>query len=113
MRLKQHFPRSTSITEIKLRLRLFCCQLDHIHLVQLFLTGHRHVSGRNTCFVSCNKIFQFADFLLLTTVCRFQLCFLHRIHFLEMIVVADITVQLLILHMIDDIYYLIEKRDVM
>lgn len=113
MCLKKHLSWCSAITEFELRLRLLCCQLDHIHLVQLFLTGHRHVSGGNTCFVSCNKIFQFADFLLLTTVCRFQLCFLHCIHFLEMIVVADITVQLLILHMIDDIYYLIEKRDVM
>ena len=78
--------------------------LADIHLIQLFLTGHRHISCRHTSFISCNEILQLADFLLLTTVSRFQLCFLHRINFLEMIIIAHITVQFLIFHMINNIH---------
>ena len=64
--LKKHFSRRTSISEMKFRLWLFCRKLDHIHLIQLFLTGHCHVSCRHTRFIPCHEVLQLTDFLLLT-----------------------------------------------
>ena len=40
---------------MKFRLWLFCRKLDHIHLIQLFLAGHGHISGRNTGLVAGQK----------------------------------------------------------
>ena len=107
MCLKKHFSGSPSVTEVKFRLRFFRCQLDHIHFVQLFLTGHSHVSGGYTGLVPCNKILQFTDFLLLAAISCLQLGFFHRIDLLKMIVIAHITVQLLIFHMINKIHHFI------
>ena len=89
---------------MKFRLRFLCRQFDHIHLVQLLLSGHRHISGRYTCLITCHEIFQLTDLLLLSSVSGFQLRFLHCIDFLEVIIISHITVQFLILHMINDIY---------
>ena len=90
---------------MKLRLWFLCCQLDYIHLIQLLLAGHGHISGGNPCLISRHEIFQLCDFLLLPVVGRFQLSLLHRINFLEFIIIAHIPVQLLVFHMIDQIYH--------
>ena len=88
---------------MKLRFRLLGGKLDHIHLIQFLLPGHCHISGRNPRLISCNEIFQLTDFLLLTSVSGLKLSLFHLIHFLEMIIIPDIAVQLLILHMINQI----------
>ena len=42
-------------------------------------------------FVARNKVFKFTDFLLLTAVCSFKLCFLYCVDFLEMFIsVSDL-----------------------
>ena len=107
MRLKKQLTRGTSIAEMEFRLRLLRRQFDHIHLVQLFLPGHCHISCRYTGLVSRHKILQFTDLLLLTAVRSLKLCFLHRIDLLEMIIITHITVQFLVFHMIDDVDHLI------
>ena len=112
MCLKEHLARCASIAEVKLRLRLLCCQLDHIHLIQFLLAGHGHISCRNTCLVSCYEVFQLTDLLLLFSVGSLQLCLLNHIDFLEMVVVSYVTVQFLIFHVIDDINYRIQERNI-
>ena len=112
MGLKKHLSRCSAITEFELRLRLLCCQLDHIHLVQLFLTGHSHVPCGNTCLIPCHKILQLTDLLLLFAVSSLQLCLLDRIDLLEMIVISHVTVQFLIFHVIDNVNYRIQERNI-
>ena len=112
MCFKKHLAWCASITKVELRLRFFCCQLDHIHLVQFFLAGHGHVSCGNTGFISCHKVFQLTDLLLLFPVGRLQLCLLNRVDFLEVVVVSYITVQFLIFHVIDDINHRIQERNI-
>ena len=97
---------------MKLRLRLLGSKLDHIHLIQLLLSGHCHISCRNPCLISCDEILQFTDFLLLASVSSLKLSFLHLIHFLEMVIIPHITVQFLILHMINQIDNRIQKRNI-
>ena len=97
---------------MKFRLRLLGSKLDHIHLIQLLLPGHCHISCRNPCLISCDEILQFTDFLLLASVSSLKLSLLHLIHFLEMIIIPDITVQFLILHMINQIDNRIQKRNI-
>ena len=112
MGLKKHLSWCSAITEFELRLRLLCCQLDHIHLVQLFLAGHSHVSCGNTCLIPCYKILQLTDLLLLFAVSSLQLCLLDRIDLLEMIVISYITVQFLIFHVIDNVNYRIQEGNI-
>ncbi len=68
--LEDVFARGASLFEVKLRLWFLCSQLNHIHLIQLFLAGHGHISCRNPGLVSGYEILQFADFLLLAAVSR-------------------------------------------
>ena len=88
---------------MKFRLRFFFCKLDHIHLIQLLLPGHGHVSGCHTGFVSCHEILQLTDLLLLAVIGSFLLRFFDRINLLEVIVITHITIQLFVFHMIDQI----------
>ena len=113
MCLKKHLARCPAITEMKFRLRLFCCQFDHIHLIQLLLSGHRHISCRNSGLVSGNEILKFTDLLLLTAICCLELRFLHCINFLEMLIITYVTVQFLIFHMINDIYHFVKEWNIM
>ena len=113
MCFKEHFSRCSSVAEIEFRLWFLCCQFDHIHLIQFLLSGHCHVSCRNAGFISCNEIFQFTDLLLLTAVCRLELCFLDCINFLKMIIITYVTVQFLIFHMINDVYHFVKEWNVM
>ena len=113
MSLKKHLARCSAITEMEFRLRFFRCQFDHIHLIQFLLSGHCHISCRNSCLVSGNEVFQFTDLLLLTAVCRLELCFLDCINFLKMIIITYVTVQFLIFHMINDVYHFVKEWNVM
>ena len=61
--------------EVELRLRFFLRKLDDVHLVQLLLSGHRHITCRYTGFVACNEVLQFGNFLLLTFEGGLQLRF--------------------------------------
>ena len=113
MSLKKHLARCSAITEMEFRLRFFRCQFDHIHLIQFLLSGHCHISCRNSCLVSGNEVFQFTDLLLLTAVCRLELCFLDCINFLKMIIITYVTVQFLIFHMINDVHHFVKEWNVM
>ena len=86
---------------MEFRFWLFGSKLDHIHLIQLFLTGHCHITGGYTCLVPGNEILQVGNFLLLLIIGSFKLGFLHGINFLELIIISGIAVQLLVIHMIN------------
>ena len=98
---------------MKFRLWLFLRKLDHIHLIQFFLAGHGHIAGGNSGLIPRDKIFQFADFLLLAAVGSFFLRLFHLVDFQEMIVVSHIAVQFPVFHVIDQIYDTVQKRNVM
>ena len=89
--------------KIELRLRLFSLQFYYIHFIQLFLTGHRHVSGGNTSLVAGNEILQICNFFLLLVIGGFQLRFFHRINLLELVIIAYVAGQLLIVHVVDQV----------
>ena len=97
---------------MEFRFWFFCSQFDHIHFVQLFLTGHCHITGGNTGLVSGYKILQVCNFLLLSVVGGLQLGFFHSIHFLKFIIIAYIAVQFLIIHMIDQIDHTVQKWNI-
>ena len=88
---------------MKFRFWPLCSQLNLLHLVQLFLAGHRHVSCGDTGLIAGHEVFEFIDFLLLTTVGRLKLRFFNRVHFLKVTIVSHIPVQFLIFHMVDDV----------
>ena len=88
---------------MKFRLRFLRRQLDHVHLVQLFLTGHGHITGGDAGLVARYKILQVGDFLLLLVVGSLQLRLFHGVHFLKFIIIAHIAVQLLIVHVVDQV----------
>ena len=98
---------------MKFRLRLLGCKLDHIHFVQLFLSGHCHISGGNTSLVSGNKILQLTDFLLLTAISCLQLGFFYLVNLLEVVIVAYVAVQLLVFHMVNNVDNIVQKRNIM
>ena len=98
---------------MKFRLRLLGCKLDHIHFVQLFLSGHCHISGGNTSLVSGNKILQLIDFLLLTAISCLQLGFFYLVNLLEVVIVAYVAVQLLVFHMVNNVDNIVQKRNIM
>ena len=106
-------PRCSGCFKRKLRFWFFFCQFNHIHLIQLLLSGHCHISGGNPCFIPCHKIFQLTDFLLLSLISGFQLGFFHSIDFLKMIIVSYVTIQFLIIHVINQIYHRIQERNIM
>lgn len=85
--------------EVELQwLRFFLRQFDHIHFIQLFLAGHRHISRGNTrC--PCHKILQLRDLLLLTLLRCLGCRFLYRAP--QLVVIAHIAVKPLIFHMIN------------
>ena len=91
--------------DMELRLRLFPGQLNHVHLVQLFLARHRHISGRHPGLVSGSEILKLGNLLLLFLVGSLQLGFFHLIYFLEFVIIPDIPVEALILHMVNNIDY--------
>ena len=103
MCLENVAPRCARLLKAELRLRLLRRQLDHIHFVQLLLTGHRHIAGCHTRLVARNKILQIRDLLLLLIVCSLKLRLFHLVNFTELIIVAYIAVELLIVHVIDQI----------
>ena len=102
-----------ALLEREFRLRLLRSQLDDIHLIQLLLAGHGHVTGGYTGLVSCYEILQIGDLLLLTIICGLQLGFLHGIDFLELVVIAHIAGQLLIVHVIDEVDDTVQEGNVM
>ena len=97
---------------MEFRLGTLCRKLDHVHLVQLLLSGHCHISRGDTSLVPRDEILKLADLLLLSLISRFQLGLLHLIHSLEIIIISHIPIQALILHVIDDIHHVIEKWDI-
>ena len=109
---KDHLAGGTADLEVELGLGLFGSQLDELHLVQLLLTGHGHVTGGNTGLVAVNKVLEFTDLLLLALVGSFDLSLLDGIDFLEAVVVADITGQLAVFHVIDQVDNFIDKGNV-
>ena len=56
-RLKQDLAGRPAGLEVELRLGLLCRQLDDIHLIQLLLAGHGHVTGSHTGFVTGYEVF--------------------------------------------------------
>ena len=113
MSFHQIASRCPGLFKMEFRFRLLRRQFDHVHLVQFLLSGHGHVPRRHTRLVSRHKILQFRDFLLLTIICRFQLRLFHRVNLLEFVIIAHIAVQLLIIHMVNQVDNAVEKRDVM
>ena len=55
---------------MELRLRFLLRKLDDLHLVQLLLSRHRHVSRRNAGLVSRNEILELRNLRLLAVVSR-------------------------------------------
>ena len=98
---------------MKFRLRLLRRQLNHIHLVQLLLPGHGHIPRGHAGLVSRHEILQLRDLLLLAVVGRLQLSLFHRIDLLEPVVISHVAVQLLIVHMINQIDDAVQKGNVM
>ena len=92
---------------MKLGLWLLSGQLDDVHFVKLFLAGHGHVSGGDPGLIAGHEILELANFLLLTAVGSLQLGFFYGVDLLEVVVIADIAVQLLIFHVIDDVDHFI------
>ena len=88
---------------MEFRLWLLLCQLNDFHFIQLLLPGHGHIPGCHTGLVAGHKVFQLCDFLLLALVGSLQLCLLYRIDLLEFVVIAHITVQSLVFHMVHQI----------
>ena len=98
---------------MKLRLRLFLCQLDELHLVQLLLPGHGHVPGGHPGLVPGHEVLELRDLLLLAPVGGLQLGLSGGIDLLELVIVSHIAVQLLILHVVDQIDHAVQEGDVM
>ncbi len=46
----------TRLFEVEFRLWLFLRQFDDVHFIQLFLTGHCHISCGNTRFIASNEV---------------------------------------------------------
>ena len=90
---------------MKLRLRLLLSQLNHIHLVQLLLAGHGHISGGNSGLISGHEILKLRNLLLLSLVGRLQLGLLHLVDLPELVVISHIPVKSLILHVVDNVDY--------
>ena len=61
-------------------LGLFLYQLDDLHLIQLFLSGHGHIPGGHPRLVSGHKVLELGDLLLLPLIGGLQLALLHLIH---------------------------------
>lgn len=102
--LEYDLTRGSRFLEVELRLRFLTLKLNDIHLVKFLLSGHSHISCGNPGFISRHKILQLRYLLLLLSVRSLKLGFLHRIHLLELVIIADISAQLTILHMVYDIY---------
>ena len=98
-------PRSTRCLKVKLRLWLFSSKLNNIHLVKLLLTWHRHIPCSDTRLISRHKILQLFNLLLLFVVRSLKLGFLHLIDFHKLVIIPDIPVELLVVHVIDEIYH--------
>ena len=113
MGFHQITPRRPGLQKMKFRLRLLRRQLNQLHLIQLFLPGHGHIPRGDPCLISRHKIFKLRDLLLLPIIGRLQLGLFHRVDLLEPVVIAHIAVQLLVVHMIDQIDDAVEKRYVM
>ena len=111
--LEYDLTRCSRLLEVELRLRLLSLKLNDIHLIEFLLPGHRHISGCNPGFISRYKILQLRYLLLLLSICSLKLGFLHCIHLLELVIVAYISAQLAILHMVYNIYNRIQKRNIM
>ena len=90
---------------MELRLRFFLRKFDDLHLVQLLLSRHCHVSRRNTGLVSRNEILKLRDLRLLAVVSCLQLALFHLVDFHEPVIVTHIAVKLLVLHMVDQVYH--------
>ena len=104
--------RCSRCLEIKLWLWLLCCQLNNIHIIKLLLSRHCHISCGNSCFISCNEILKLRNLLLLLIVSCLKLRLLHSIHLLEIIIITRITVQFLIIHMINNIYNTVKEWNI-
>mgnify|MGYP003159374411 CR=1 FL=1 len=65
------------------------------------------------CFIPRNEILQLGYLLLLLSIRSLKLGFLHRIHLLELVIVAYISVKLAILHMVYNIDNRIQERNIM
>ena len=111
--LKDQFSGCTRSAEGKFRFWFFTSELDHVHLVELFLPRHRHVPGRDACLIAGNEVLQLGDFLLLTVVSRFELRLFHLIDLAEMVIIARITVERFVFHMINQIHDAVQKRNIM
>ena len=70
---KISLPDVRRLLEVELRLRFFLGELDDVHLVELLLSGHRHITRRDARFVAGNEVLQFRNFLLLALISGFQL----------------------------------------
>ena len=67
------------------------CLLNKFHLVEFLLSGHSHVSCRNTGLISCNEVLELGNLLLLSLICGFILSLLHLVNFLEVVIIAYIS----------------------
>lgn len=110
---KYNLARGSRLLEVELRLRFLTLKLNDIHLVKFLLSGHRHISCGNPGFIPRNEILQLGYLLLLLSVRSLKLGFLHRIHLLELVIVAYISVKLAILHMVYNIDNRIQERNIM
>ena len=99
--------------KIKGRLWFFSLKLNDFHLVQFLLTGHGHIPSGDTGLVAVDEILQVRNFLLLALIGCLQLSPLHGMHFLELVIIARITGQKLVFHMIDNVNDVIQERNIM
>ena len=97
---------------MKFRLRLLGGQLDHVHLIQLFLAGHGHVPGGDAGLVAGHEVLQIRDLLLLPVVGGLQLSLFGGVNLRELIIISHVAGKRPVIHVPDQIDHAVEKRDV-
>ena len=113
LRLHDNAGRYTGFLKQEFRFRILPNHLNHIHLVKLLLTRHRHVAGRHSGLVAGNEVLELLNLLLLAVVRGFQLTLSPLADLEEVVVIPGITLQVSIFHMPDHIDNAVKKRHVM